>query len=64
MDPLLVWTFKAGRNTSLIQILRWEDTPLICTTPAENLFKDTEVGSFPLSLLALALLARPFLPWH
>jgi hypothetical protein len=27
VDPLLVWTFEAGRHVALIRFLRWEDMP-------------------------------------
>ena len=65
MNALLDWAFnldfKTGRHVSLIQILRWEDTPSIRTIPsAGSLYKDQK-EVFALCLLVLALLVYPFL---
>ena len=54
--------FKAKRNRPLIQILRWEDTSLIWTTPpAGSLYKDMEEGSFQ-SLPSCPYLATTSIP--
>lgn len=50
---------------SLIQILRWDNTPLIWGTSfAGSLYKDMEKGSFVCSFSACSCLASPSLYWH
>lgn len=60
----VIWIWRKEDNTPLVQILRWEGTPLILATPsAESLYNENG-RTEALCLPALALPAHPSLHWH